>query len=132
MKIDWDQISFREAVELDYPFIYSTWLRGLYHGNEYFNAMPAQIFYSHYKSVIKPFIETKVSNKLIACLKEDHDVILGYSVTRSNILDWIFVKPPWRNMGLAKELIPAGITKCTHLTKTGLNIKPKSWVFNPF
>ncbi len=75
-------------------------------------------------------------NVKIACLKEDENVVLGYSVARKinevNILDFVFVKSAWRGIGIAKSLVPSPLHVVTSLTKSGKALKPKEVIFNPF
>lgn len=77
----------------------------------------------------------------VACLKDDPDVILGYSVWQDDIddekiLHWLHVKGGWRNIGLGKSLIPANVKTITHLTKSGLGMRASmekwDWQYNPF
>lgn len=123
-------IQIRAAVEEDLPFIYSTWLLGLYHGCDWFNRIDKKVFFDNYKKIVEQRV--KHSNVQVAVLEEDPDVILGYVCHRGDVLDWIFVKKAWRKMGIAKMLIPKETTTCTHLTKVGKSLKPKNWIFNPF
>lgn len=69
----------------------------------------------------------------IACLNEDPDVILGYSVMEGDhTLHFVFIKEIWRKMGIAKQLVPKSVVTTTHLTKVGRMAKPKSWRYDPF
>lgn len=123
-------IQIRDVREEDLPLIYSTWLLGLYHGCEWFGRIKKDSFFKNYKRALEgllPRCQIKV-----AALADDPDVILGYVCFRGESLDWIFVKKAWRKMGIAKSLLPAGITNCTHLTKVGRSLKPKEWTFDPF
>ncbi len=125
-------IHIRPARETDLNLVYATWLRGLYYGNPWFREIDKDIYFQHYEHVLKTILlNTKVST-LIACLKEDEDVALGYSVIQNDILHWVFVKPQWRKIGLAKDLTPTDIKEVSHLTVVGSQIKPKGWKFNPF
>jgi hypothetical protein len=122
-------IKTRDYENDDYNFILATWLRGLYYGNEWFNRIDKTVFMKNYHKVIdhllkKPFIKINVS-----CLVEDPSVILGYCVSEPEILHWVFVKQPWRGIGIARDLIPHDITTVTHLTKCKLKPDIK---FNPF
>jgi GNAT superfamily N-acetyltransferase len=124
------KIKLRQAKPEDLNFIYSTWLLGLYHGNDWFNDIPKQIFFDNYKKVVEHRLMT--SSVTVACLGDDDDVVLGYCVHRENTLDWIFVKKAWRRLGIAKSLLPIDVVQCTHLTKLGKKLKPEHIVFNPF
>lgn len=138
-----DLIAIRKYSPEDRNFILATWLRGLYYGDTWFKEIPKSVFMEKYHDIIdslllRPGVEIK-----IACLKEDPEVILGYSVSRTiqngeatvGVLDWIFVKTAWRKIGIAKMLLPSKLNACTHLTKTGLSVmrsKLPNVIFNPF
>lgn len=146
----------RDKKPEDDAFIFTTWLRGLYRGNEhsryadphlscerckgminFFREIDPDVYFEHYKLVIQKiltFPETKIE---VMCLKDDIDVILGYSVYNptKNIIHWIYVKGGWRKQGIAKSLVPIQPTSVSHLTKAGLSLlrhkHPKA-IFNPF
>ena len=123
----------RSSYESDRNFIYSTWLRGLYYGNDWFKEIPSDIFYKNYQLVIDEILKRPKTQISITCLIDDKDVILGYSVFEESTLHYIFVKDSWRKMGIAKMLAPNPITVCTHLTSVGKNLKKKyNIIFNPF
>lgn len=122
--------TIREAREEDKDFISKTWLPGLYYGNDWYNKIDKEVYFSTYPKVVKHFLD--ISKIRVACLPEDFDVILGYCVYQDNKLHYLYVKNAWRKLGVAKSLIPQGINTCTHLTKIGANLLPKGWKFNPF
>jgi hypothetical protein len=126
--------TFREARTEDHAFILSTWLRGLYYGGPFFREIEKSSFFKHYQLIVKGILAR--SQIQIACLKEDHDVILGYAVTQEKntdvILHWVFVKSAWRRVGLARDLIPNTVSAVTHLTQVGKSLKPEKWKFDPF
>lgn len=136
-------IDIRPYIEDDKNFVLATWLRGLYYGDSFYNSIPKAIFMENYHSILEGFLIINADNIVIACLKEDPDVILGYSVVRQvkigeadiSVLDWIFVKTAWRGIGIAKMLLPKKVNACTHLTKLGASIIKShdlNIIFNPF
>ncbi len=131
-----DLIEVRPYREGDRNFIFSTWLRGLYYGDSWFSDIPKHIFMESYHGVVERILASPATVVSIACLKEDPDTIVGYSVahTKGDIaaLDWIFVKSAWRKIGVARSLVPTGVSACTHLTRVGRSLKPATWDFNPF
>lgn len=127
-----DLFAIRDGAPTDFSFIYATWLHGLYFGCEFFRDTREKTFYDNYKRVIKNILEERHATITVSCLKEDHDVILGYSVSEKDCLHWVFVKESWRKIGIAKSLIPFGIVVVSNQTKVGRSIKPKGWDFNPF
>jgi hypothetical protein len=71
---------------------------------------------------------------MVACLKDDADTILGYSVIEGKRLHWVFVKRVWRKIGIGASLVPPFIDSVSHLTEIGKSIleKQKGVIFNPF
>lgn len=124
----------RDATAEDSNFILATFLRGLYYGDSWFSLIPKDIFMVHYKAVAEALIN-KATIK-VACLKEDPNVILGYSVMSADYqtVHWCYVKSAWRHKGIARSLLPKYPTAVSHLTKLGLSLlnKLNNPVFNPF
>lgn len=128
-------VAIRDIQPADRNFILATWLRGLRFGNDWFQEIEKTVYFTVYQQVVDTIISDSSNTIKVACLKEDPEVILGYSVYAGERLDWVFVKKAWRGIGIAKSLIPSGITTVSHLTKTGKSIMHKSMKgahFNPF
>lgn len=125
-----DLIDYRQGLATDDPFIFSSWLNGLRYANDMFEQIDQEIYFKHYHQRIELILKRSEVN--IACLKDDPDVILGYSVVEPTILHWVFVKPAWRGIGLMRDLVPKDTKSVTHLTRVGLKIKPTNVVYNPF
>ncbi len=133
----------RDAIGSDRNFIFATWLRGLYYGDSWFNKIPKPIFMENYHKVIERILDQSNVTIKVACLADDPDVILGYSIYRTanfggivvNTLDWVFVKSAWRKIGIGKKLLPDKIQAYTHITKLAgdiIKLKAPSLIFNPF
>lgn len=132
----------REYKQEDKAFICATFLRGLYYGESWFSLIPKQIFMENYSKVIYALLGRPDIVVKVACLTEDPDVILGYSILSQDLqtLHWVFVKSSkksddlsWRRHGIGKVLTNYPIKQVTHLTKLGLTLLPKiNAVFNPF
>lgn len=120
--------------DTDKAFIMATWLRGLYYGDSWFSIVPKSIFMNSYKVFLAALLPK--SKIRIACLIEDKNEILGYSVTSidTTILHWIFVKSLYRNQGIARSLTPKYVDSVSHLTELGKDLMKKlpDCVFNPF
>jgi hypothetical protein len=130
-----DLITIRDYLPEDKNFILATWLRGLYYGDSWFSEVKKHTFMQVYHLVLNVLLEKPNNYVKVACLKEDPSVIMGYAILSKDpkAIHWVFIKKSWRNIGLAKDLIPKDYTTVTHLTKTGLSIiKKKNWSFNPF
>lgn len=126
-----NQVVIRDAQGTDLPFIYSTWLKNLYYGSHWFREIDKDRYFDKYKRVVTSLITH--STVKIACLSSEPEVIIGYVVYRGDTLHWVYVKKAWRQMGIAKELVPVNdIRWVSHLTKIGKQLRRKEWRFDPF
>lgn len=118
----------------DAAFIFSTWLKGLRFGNDWFGLIDSKVYFRVYHKVIENILSNPNTKVNVACLKEDPKVLLGYSVYTGSTLSWLHVKKAWRNIGLAKDLVPNNITSVSHITSIGRSILKKhpQVIFNPF
>lgn len=123
------ELTIRGAGYGDEAFVYSTWLRGLYYGNDWFRKIDKKSFFDKYRFVVKHLLSN--SNVDVVCLVSDPDVVVGYSVYSGNTLHWVYIKRDWRGRGISKALIPKGIECVTHLTKKAAKKKPEAWRFDP-
>lgn len=126
----------RDYKDSDKSFVMATFLRGLYHGDTWFSLIPRNIFMDNYKHVIASLVANPTNTIKVACLREDPDVIIGYSVLGHNFqtVHWVYVKSAWRKRGIAKSLVPQYPTSFTHLSAVGKSLMSKypTAVFNPF
>lgn len=128
-------VAIRSMHAGDKNFLLATWLRSLFYGDSVFSAMKKNTFMLKYKQVIDMIINNPKTSVLVACLKEEPEVILGYSVLCPELksVHWVYIKRSWRNIGLARDLTPADTTSVTHLTKVGAIItNKKNLEFDPF
>ncbi len=120
----------REGRADDLPFIYSTWLRGLYYGHPWYKLVDKETFFAKYKLIVMKLLSRSFVS--VFCLRTDPDVVLGYAVYEGPVLHWVYVKKAWRQFGIATKLMPEGIDAVSHLTSLGRIVKPKEWKFDPF
>lgn len=134
MNNDRDGYEIRAYKPSDFNFIAATFLRGLYYGETAFSDMPKKAFMTNYKPIIEALVAKH--DVWVACLKEDHDIILGYSIVSKDFttINWVFVKKPWRNRGIARSILPQYPITVTHLTALGKSLlhKFKDCVYDPF
>jgi len=118
----------------DKNFIFSTWLKGLRFGNDWYGLINSKVYFSVYHGVIEAILSKPNVSVKVACLKEDPNVILGYAVYSGNRLDWVHVKKSWRKIGIARDLVPKTITTVSHVTDVARSIlkKHEHISFNPF
>lgn len=131
-----DLIALRAYKFEDEGFVYSTFLKGLYYGDSWFRLIDKDIFMKNYHSIITSLLAAPNTVIIIAHLKEDIDTVVGYAILNTNlkVLHYIFIKPAWRTIGVAKMLVPETVDTVTHLTKMGLGILKThpGLKFNPF
>lgn len=127
----------------DRSFVLATFLRGLYYGDSWFSLIPKDIFMNNYKRVAEALVSSPKAVIKVACLKEDSDVILGYSILSADFqtIHWVYVKSSkspdgstWRNKGIGRSLLPQYPIAVTHLTKVGQALMSKfpNIIFDPF
>lgn len=126
----------RDGIDSDHSFIYATMLQGLYYGDSWFSRIPKDVFMDNYKRVIAVILNHPTTVVKVACLPEDPDTILGYSILSGDYqqVHWVHVKKVWRNKGVGKRLTPAHPVSFTHLNDLGLKLMKKfpNTIFNPF
>lgn len=126
----------RDYKNEDKAFICATFLRGLYYGNSALSEMNKHQFMEEYKKVIEALITSPKHVIKIAALKEDEDVIIGYSILSSDYftIDYVFVKSAFRKQGIGRALVPQYPKYVTHLTALGKALLPKfpDCSYNPF
>lgn len=127
-----DLIIHRNLTQDDHNFIFATFLKGLRYANPYFELIEETAYFENYRRVIKHLLD-HCSTK-IACLKDSPDVIIGYSIYSGSRLHWVHVKENWRQIGIAKDLMPQNFDSVSHLTNLGFEILKKhpEIIFNPF
>lgn len=120
--------------ETDRAFVMSTWLRGLYYGDSWFSLIPKDTFMAHYHPFLEKLLNAPGVDVTVACLVEDSDVIIGYSVHTNTVLHYTFCKKSWRKIGVARILLPQTVSVVSHLTDLGRKLLPKlpGAIFNPF
>ncbi len=117
--------------------IFSKWLRSLRFGNPMFRKINSSDYYTNYQTYIENLLKKPDSQVRLAVLSDDHDVVLGFSVSREDVLDYIHVHADYRKTGIGTALLPDGINVFTHITLSSLPIwrekeKYKYLKFNPF
>lgn len=119
------------------PMVYSRWLRSLRYGNNLFKKISSNEYYKSYHAYIDKLMEKPDSLVRLAVLSDDHDVVLGFSVSREDVLDYIHVHSDYRRVGIARSLLSKRITTFTHLTSFAITVwqgkdsKYKHLKFNP-
>lgn len=128
--------AIRDVSESDFPFIYSTWLKGLRFGNEAFGLMEQHSYFRNYHNAIEAILSRPDTHIKVACLRDDPSTILGYAVLgKDGLVHYVHVKQAFRRFGIAGELCPKDLKRVTHVTKTGWAIireKFPACIYDPF
>lgn len=126
--------TIRDAVPEDKNFVLATFLRGLYYGDSWFSKIPKDIFMANYKNIATALYDKCIVK--VACLTEDPNLILGYSILSQDYqsIHWVYVKQAYRNQGITKDLLPKHPVSVSHLSKLGSTLLTKypDTVFNPW
>jgi len=120
----------------DHNLIASTFLKGAYYGNNYFSMINKNVFMANYKHVLEALLTQSAIR--VACLPDDEDTVLGYSLLTKDLtaVHWVFIKKDWRHrFGVFQMLLPSMLTSYSHFSTQGLEIAKKKFpnlTFNPF
>lgn len=128
--------NIRDYQPADKNFILATFLRGVYYGNNWFSQIRKDIFMDSYKRIAESALDSGRLAVKVACLQEDPDIIIGYSILSADYqaVAWVYVKKAWRLKGIARSLIPKHPTYVTHLSRLGQELMTKipAALYNPF
>ena len=131
MMINGLDILVRSPQPGDINFLLASTLKGLYYGSRFWGEVDQVAFFNNYEPYLKQLMLRR--DIKVACLSDDQDVILGFSIFKDETLDWVFIKKSYRKLGIGKLLVPDTITTVSHITDSGNSIrKTKGWKFNPF
>lgn len=135
-----EDVVVRQFEDSDLPFIKSTWLAHQSF-NEPFKHMNEFEFKSSYSKTLDSNLPN--INTLLICNKDHEDQIYGYIAFYDDILNFIYVKGMYRNLGFSKILLSEAfgdkkIKYYTHLSSNkyfknmvkNLNIKYNKFKFN--
>ena len=137
LKPDEIKIVVRPMVSEDRPFIITTWLRGQIFGcgkiDNFFVEVNGPILFKEYEKRVNEVLSDPFVDVLIASDQNKSVWACGYSVIIGPAIYWVYVKPEYRNLGIAKKLIgDRDIKEVKSYTLAGRAIAHKKhWVFNP-
>lgn len=126
----------RAYKDSDHNFIMASFLRGVYYGNQFYSMVNKDIFMRNYKHIGEAIISQNLV--LIACLPDDEDTILGYSIMTpdTTAIHWVYIKKDWRaKFGILQLLLPDTALTFSHFTTKGLELAKKLYpkiTFDPF
>lgn len=98
------------------PMVFARWLRSFRYGNRAMRNIHSGSFFKAYHGHVEELLAKPDSVVRLAVLSDDQDVVLGFSVCRESVLDYVHVQKDHRNQGIAKSLVPKSIKFITHMT----------------
>lgn len=121
------QIIIRPFKPEDTGLIYSSYAKGVYYGKEHHEDIEQN---DQTKDGWFKDFHTKVNQQIqdatiyVACSRDDEDFTLGYAIIQNNVLQFVYVKPLYRNQGIATLLTKDKYQTINpnHMTKVGYAI----------
>lgn len=115
------RVEIRSANKDDIPFVYSTWLRSYKHSSPVTRCIRSDAFYAGHQKILDSILSSEGVTVVIACDREDLNLIFGFLAYEPEIVHFVYIKKPFRKMGIAKKLLESQkieLNKCktTHVT----------------
>lgn len=119
----------------DAGFVFSSWLKSYYGNSPHNTWIPKKIYQKEQAIIITKLLNR--SDLSIAAMSEDERIIIGYLVYEKGIIHYVYIKEPFRGLGIGKKLIQENgffdKTKVTHLTHKGRKIQLKAgFIYSPY
>ena len=127
-----EQVTIRPATPKDIPFIFSSWLKS-YQDSSFAQSVRKDIYYSEHHALIDTHI--KKGSVFCAVNKTDDEQIFGWIscclTTPVPSINYIYVKHPFRSLGIAKALM--AIVPFPYIyTHAPKKQPPTECTFNPY
>jgi GNAT superfamily N-acetyltransferase len=133
-------IRLRTANQEDIPFIFNSWLKS-YRSSTFAKGISSTVYFSEHHKVIRRIIDS--STIIIACNEEEPSQIYGWICAGKTdgifTLHYTYVKKPFRNFGLGKQLLnafehdPTYAAIYTHQTTHATRLAGKyNFVYHPY
>lgn len=141
MTLDNPLYTLRAVETQDIPFIYNSWLKS-YRDSATVAGVPNTIYYGEHHRVIEKILNSAGTLVTVAVNSDDLAQIFGYIVGRKldtvNVIDWLYVKHPFRGHGIGKALEAIFATAptpvhYTHRVKHAERVlKSRNYIYNPY
>lgn len=100
-----EHVSIRLSSASDIPFIYSVWLRSYRYDSPHCENISNGLFFESHKNVLARILAHRETRVVVACHREDPDLLFGFMAYGPGVIHFIYVKRPFRNMGIARMLV---------------------------
>lgn len=115
----------REAyASSDFALIYATWRNALWYAERRPDSESDQ-FYKAASERIADILKRPDSRTRVACLSDDSDMLLGWSVLVGDRLEFVYVKIDYRRKGIGRLLVKGFKTFSEPETRAGKAIAHK-------
>lgn len=98
------EFSTRAGLPEDLSFVYATWLRSYRHSSAFAKKITDRVFYLAHHAAIERIL-ARGATVLVCTPADSPEVILGYAVTEGTTLHFVYVKKPFRRLGIASGLL---------------------------
>jgi len=102
------EISIREFYPNDFNFVISKWLKNYKFSSRFTKKIKADIYYKWHHLLIENIMNRASTVILIANPNDEPDVNLGFicfeNIGTDKVIHYLFIKPEFRNFGIAKRL----------------------------
>ena len=125
----------------DIPFIFATWLWCVALCSPGKHSAKSRTAYRQHRRVVESILSRSAT--LVAHLPDDPNIIIGYicveklpAPSARPVIHFLYVKGPWRNMGVGKLLLgelDPNVCCCSHMSKGLQEFLPKypGLIYNP-
>lgn len=110
------------SFESDSSLIYDSWKKQVWFENHKKDEYIDPVFSRKLTKKIKSILESNTSRIRMACLKDDPNHIVGYSVMSSSTIEFVYVKIDFRKQGIATILVKGFMNSVEPSTKIGAAI----------
>ena len=140
--VSMDGLKLRPMARTDVEYVKGSWLKNYKNSSSFAKRVTHDVFYKWHGAIVDAILSRPGTDVFIATLPDEEGVILGFFVCerqgQSRVAHYLFVRPEWRKLGLARALIGASEETAfvfTHWTKpmdSIVNRKDIALVYDPY
>jgi hypothetical protein len=132
-----NDFDIRKPKASDLNFIHSTFLKSMHKETKLGKSVPTTLFFAEFAKTIDYLLE--VAETIIACDKENPDVIFAYLIYEPKIVHYAFTKLAFRRLHIARDLVLYAMENADSfeyslktLTSKKITINYPNLTYNPF
>jgi hypothetical protein len=99
----------------DHALILDSWIKS-FRGSPFARRIPDKVYFDHYYHAVRQMLEYERDNFEVLCAPTDEEVIQGWCCATKDVLHYVFIGTAFRNLHLARSLIPKSIVRYSHFT----------------